>query len=272
MRYAVGVSGSGQHDQRIRQRFTRTAEAFSTFALSTRSAEAEKLAGLLLADFPLAPAAVALDVACGPGTFTLVLARKVQFVYGVDLTSAMLEQAAAAAAAAQLSNLRFHTADAAALPFAAARFDLAVCGYSLHHMPDPAAAVAEMARVVRPGGRIGLADLIVPTGADAELHNRIERVRDDSHAATLSREGIVALAEAAGLRVRAAQLDERRRDFDEWMRVCGWSAADPAYGSTRELMEQTLENDAAGFRPARSNGPLEFSQISLFLIAEKPAP
>jgi ubiquinone/menaquinone biosynthesis C-methylase UbiE len=256
--------------RRVEERFSRTAEQFASFSLSTRRHEASRLLGLLLDGFPEAARARALDVASGPGTFALALGPRVAEVRGLDLTPALVELARGAAAAAGLANVTFETGDAERLPYPDAAFDLAVCGYSLHHLSRPDRALAEMARVVRPGGRVGIADLIVPAGADAELANRIERTRDASHARTLASEELLGLAAGAGLRVIASELDERRRDFDDWLRIAGWSVADTAYVHTRRLLEFTLEDDRAGFRPARTAaGGLAFSQISLFLITEK---
>jgi ubiquinone/menaquinone biosynthesis C-methylase UbiE len=257
--------------RRVEERFTRTAEQFAAFSLATRHREARLLLNLLLEGFPDAARARALDVASGPGTFALALAPQVAEVRGLDLTPALVELARRAAADAGLANITFETGDAERLPFPDAAFDLATCGYSLHHMTRPDRALTEMARVVRSGGRIGIADLIVPAGADAELTNRIERLRDASHARTLPSEELLGLAAGAGLRVVASELDERRRDFDDWLRIAGWGPADEAYIHTRRLLETTLEDDRAGFRPARTaDGHLAFSQISLFLITEKP--
>ncbi len=55
----------------------------------------------------------------------------------------------------------FQEGDATALPFVDASFDLVFCRTAVHHFPDPAVVVAEMARVCRPGGRVAIADLIV---------------------------------------------------------------------------------------------------------------
>jgi len=79
---------AAQHS-RIRDRFTRTADQFSRFALSTRSKEAEHLAALV------SPRGteIALDLACGPGTFANAFALGTRFLIGFDLTPAMLRRA-----------------------------------------------------------------------------------------------------------------------------------------------------------------------------------
>ncbi|WP_460369490.1 class I SAM-dependent methyltransferase, partial [Actinocorallia lasiicapitis] len=71
-----------------------------------------------------------------------------------DRSDAMLERAKAHAAERHLDQVRFVRADAAALPFDDASFDLVTSFNGLHVLPDPAAAVAEFARVLRPGGTL----------------------------------------------------------------------------------------------------------------------
>ena len=98
----------------------------------------------------------ALDVACGTGAVTRVLAGRVGpqgQVFGVDLNPAML----AVAQSLGLTSAEFREADATQLPFGDSEFDVVVCQQGLQFVPEPEAAVGEMARVLRPGGRMGLA-------------------------------------------------------------------------------------------------------------------
>ena len=95
----------------------------------------------------------ALDVGCGTAFLALQLARLGHRAVGVDSTAAMLTVARAKASQAGL-GIDFRLADAAELPFAAASFDLLIERHVLWTLPDPAAALTEWARVLRPGGRL----------------------------------------------------------------------------------------------------------------------
>jgi ubiquinone/menaquinone biosynthesis C-methylase UbiE len=256
--------------ERVRQRFTRTAEAFAGFVLAKRSAEVDLLIRMAV---PEANESV-LDAACGPGTFALRFAPHAGMVIGLDYTPAMLKRARAAAAEAGAENLIFVQGDAATTPFREGSFHVVTCGYTLHHLTEPAAVMGEFARLVRRGGgRVALADLIAPEPGRAEVHTQIERARDASHVRTLTQPELLRMAKSCGLRVCAAERVELPRMFNHWMSVAGWARGDAAYEETRKQMEATFDNDAAGFHPQRPATPREdfsYTQTILCLVAEKP--
>ena len=96
----------------------------------------------------------ALEVGCGPGHLAARLAEHGLVVTGVDLDPAMIERARSNAARSSAgSRLSFVAADVANLPFEDASFDVVVSTLSMHHWADARAGLAEVARVLRPGGR-----------------------------------------------------------------------------------------------------------------------
>ena len=108
------------------------------------------------------------------------------------------------------------------MPFADGTFDLAICGYSIHHVLHPARVTAELARIVRSpsvrtGGRVALADMVSRDGADRELQTRIEKTRDASHTLALFAEEFRELLEQANMRVISSELAEKTRNFEVWM-------------------------------------------------------
>jgi ubiquinone/menaquinone biosynthesis C-methylase UbiE len=98
-----------------------------------------------------------LDVAAGNGNASLAAARRWCEVTSTDFVPALLERGRARAAAEGFS-VRFQEADAEALPFANASFDAVLSTYGVMFTPDQDRAAAEMLRVCRPGGKIGLAN------------------------------------------------------------------------------------------------------------------
>lgn len=100
------------------------------------------------------PPGVALDAACGTGRYARLLADRGHQVIGVDSSPDMLARARTRVPAA-----RFEQADLAALPVPDDSVDLVTCGLALTHLPDLAPAIAEFARVLRPGGHLVIADI-----------------------------------------------------------------------------------------------------------------
>jgi arsenite methyltransferase len=102
-----------------------------------------------------------LDVACGKGTSAFAVAEHFGCrVTGVDLSAANVRESAAEAEKRGLSSrVRFVVGDAETLPFAAGSFDALLCECAFCTFPDKAKAASEFARVLRPGGRVGMSDL-----------------------------------------------------------------------------------------------------------------
>ncbi|NCT82806.1 MAG: class I SAM-dependent methyltransferase [Comamonadaceae bacterium] len=98
-----------------------------------------------------------LDVAAGNGNASLAAARRGASVTSSDYVEALLQRGAARADAERL-QIEFRVADAEALPFADAGFDAVLSTFGVMFTPDQRRAAAELARVCRPGGRIGLAN------------------------------------------------------------------------------------------------------------------
>jgi arsenite methyltransferase len=105
----------------------------------------------------LRPEMIVADIGTGTGFMAAGLAPLVRHVYAVDGSSAMLE--AARRNLGEFSNVTVRLADGASLPFEDGALDAVFANMYLHHCPDPGAAIAEMVRVLRPGGRLVLTDL-----------------------------------------------------------------------------------------------------------------
>ncbi len=108
------------------------------------------------------PVGEVLDVGCGPGNVALRIAQLAPSVAvtGVDISPGMIEVASLHAADLGLATrTSFQVGDVKALPFEDERFDLVVSSFSLHHWADPAGGLAEVYRVLKPGGQARIYDL-----------------------------------------------------------------------------------------------------------------
>jgi SAM-dependent methyltransferase len=214
------------YEDSIREEFTQQSSGFGKAAVMT---SAETL-GALVELVPEDAGARWLESACGTGLVSRAIAAKVGSVTGVDLTPAMLEQARRGTADEEIENVDFSVGDATALEFADASFDGALTRLSLHHIPLSGRVVAEMARVVRPGGWIVVGDLVAAEsdGEGAVWREEIERLRDPSHWFCRTPESLREIGSKAGLALDREQLLPLDIDFDDWLaRGSGGRAAGP---------------------------------------------
>jgi ubiquinone/menaquinone biosynthesis C-methylase UbiE len=242
----------------VRRAFARQAGAYARSPLQTDPARL----GRLLDFVQPRPGERALDVACGPGVVTGALERAGLLAAGIDLTREMIREALPRGG-------RYVQGDVERLPFPGATFDLAVCRNSCHHFTAPETVLREMARVLRPGGRVIVEDMRAPEDPrKREYHETIERLRDLAHVRTLTRGEFRELAAAAGL----AGFEEAPLtfviDFDEWI-----DRAFPApekREQARLLMEASVGDDLCGLKVWRENGRLKFERQSLMWRAVRP--
>jgi demethylmenaquinone methyltransferase/2-methoxy-6-polyprenyl-1,4-benzoquinol methylase len=113
----------------------------------------------------LRPGDAALDVCCGTGDLALELAGRVLpggHVVGCDFSEPMLDLAREKAAAHGASGVRFEWADALRLPYDDGRFDAVTVGFGVRNLSDLDAGLAEMRRVLRPGGRLVILEITQP--------------------------------------------------------------------------------------------------------------
>ena len=205
---------------------------------------------------PLTADDLVLDVAAGTGHVARRLAPRVRTVVALDATRAMLEQGREHAP----PNVLFVEGDAAGLPFLDDSFDVVVTRFAIHHFDDPRVQLAEMRRVLRPGGRLAVADLVAQPEA-AATQNRLETLRDPSHARMLELDELAALVETDDVEVRDVV-----RPLEPWL-----VQTDPAPEAADEiraaLQKEMEDGPPTGFRPTIRDGELHFVHTMASLIA-----
>jgi SAM-dependent methyltransferase len=129
----------------------------------------------------LKPGETVLDVGCGAGFDTLIAARQVcptGRVIAVDMTPAMLEKAAAGAREAGFANVEFHQGFAESLPASDGSVDVVISNGVINLCPDKMAVFAEIDRVLKPGGRIQIGDMVVHKAVPDDAKADIDLWRD----------------------------------------------------------------------------------------------
>lgn len=153
----------------------------------------------LLALLPSASVGRLLDIGTGTGRLLELLGERATAATGIDASRAMLALARARLAGLALPNCSVRLGDMYRLPFADAAFDLVVLQMVLHYAEDPAAVLAEAARVLAPGGRLVVIDLAAYAASPRTLAlaHRWPGFADDT---------LVALLAGAGLAARPARI------------------------------------------------------------------
>jgi ubiquinone/menaquinone biosynthesis C-methylase UbiE/broad specificity phosphatase PhoE len=238
-----------------------------------RSPEQEQRLRHLLKFAQLRPDLSMIDIGSGSGALSIILAEEgAREVVGVDTSPAMLETAELLRLQSTSANVRrvsFRLAPAHALPFRDERFDVAICRLLLSHSHKPHDILEEIARLLKHGGMLLLADLLsVDDPVKRATQNAIEEKRNPSHVAARSADQYRKLVTGAGLVIEGEQSVTFERELDEWM--SDMQADQIARTLVREMVEAGLETDAAGLTARRRGDKIVFEQRLFYLKARKP--
>jgi ubiquinone/menaquinone biosynthesis C-methylase UbiE len=159
-----------------------------------------------------------LDAGCGSGHTAFTFAPHVAQITAVDLTLGMLDEARRRAGERGLTNIDFRLGDVEQLAFADQHFDLVVTRLSAHHWPHPQGALSEFRRVLRPGGRLLLSDIVAFDDFTADTFlQAIELLRDPSHVRDHGTHQWLAMCAEAGLPAEVVFTWGVRLDFADWV-------------------------------------------------------
>ena len=123
------------------------------------------------------PGEVVLDLGCGAGTDLLIAAQMTGAsgrAVGIDMTTSMLDRARASAEAMGLNNVELHESLIEELPLATDSVDVVISNGVIDLVPDKEAVFAEIDRVLRPGGRLQLADVVIRHEVSEDARRRID--------------------------------------------------------------------------------------------------
>ncbi len=168
-----------------------------------------------------------LDIATGTGFTAFAIAPYCRETLALDLTPEMLNEARRLAGERGLDGgrLGYLLGDAERLPFADRSLDLVTCRVSAHHFPHVERFVAEVARLLRPGGVFVLSDTVAPEDGElAALMDHLEVLRDPSHVHDLRPSEWRRLIEQAGLTVDMIDMSHTYLEFADWTRRSGTAA------------------------------------------------
>ena len=201
--------------QAVHDQFSKTAANYRTSAVHAAGEDLAAIARLVAQD----NAPVVLDAGCGAGHTAVNVAPHSAQVIAFDLSAQMLGQVERLAHERGLSNVQTRQGDVENLPFEDATFDIVTSRYSAHHWPNPGVALGEFARVLKPGGRFILRDIVAAEEPTYDTFlQALELLRDPSHVRDHSISQWRALYEAAGFQVDVVLTWMLPLNFDDWVR------------------------------------------------------
>ena len=209
-----------------------------------------------------------LEVASGTCLCGRSLAPYVKTVVCLDATPAMLVKGKAEAEKRSLDNMVFIKGLAEDLPFLDNSFDIVISRLAFHHFPDPETSFREMARVLKPSGKLVLIDM---EATDEELRTErdsLEKMRDNSHERMLSRIEMETMFLSCGLTIASEESADRSQRLSAWLDL---TKADDKTKDfiAQKMLEEMQGGSRTGFFPYMKDDAIWFDQHWILLIGRK---
>lgn len=204
------------HRQSVQEQFDPQAKAYLNSSVHANGKNLIKAQELVKQFIPRDGSG--LDIGCGAGHLSFALAPLVSRIVALDPSESMLATVREAAGGKGLTNIETARGSAEALPFPDASFIFVATRYSAHHWVDLDRALAEMRRVLRPGGYILVIDVETPSNPLVDTHfQALELLRDRSHVRDRSEVEWRRHFQAAGFALLEHSRWPLRLEFASWV-------------------------------------------------------
>ena len=211
-----------------------------------------------------------LDVGTGTGLLALLLARTTAEVVGIDVTPEMLAKASDRIRAADAGNITLMEAEASSLPFADGCFDLITSRTAFHHFEEPQKSVSEFYRVLKPGGRVVIEDVIGPEDdATRPIREHIEKLIDPSHVLAYRVSELRAMLRQAGFRITGELMPETKGLSLDFFVKKDARQNEAAVDELTQIFRENLNRDLGGLIAHEVEGRLVLKWLIYIIAAAK---
>lgn len=209
-----------------------------------------------------------LEVAAGTCACGRAIAPFVQDVTCLDLTPAMLAVGKDLAEKQELCNMNYVLGDAEQMPFLDCSFDIVISRLAFHHFLKPDHCFAEMARVLKPGGKLVVIDMEATEESLREIQDKIETLRDPSHIKNLSKGEFEAMFVNNHLIIENTNTTQIPVSLTAWLNLTNASAK-VSTDISKCFTDEIEGGQLTGFMPYRKDGEIYFNQRWLMVIGKK---
>lgn len=261
----MDTSSSNDQKDRVRDQFNRHA---AKYAVSQVHQGGESLDRVVEFAEPVS-SDLAVDIATGTGFTGCAVAPYVRRMIATDIARSMLYETQKLATNRRLSNVTVQYADAEALPFQNESLDIVTCRTAPHHFPNPAAFLSEVARTLKPGGRLVISDTCSPESDDVEAWmHRLELLRDATHVRNYRPTDWERMVTQAGLTWTVSDISSRQpMSFDEWIERSG--SLSEASVTLRRMMADASDVTRKSFHIEKQGSDFWFSWTYIVFRAVK---
>lgn len=202
------------HHDKVKQQFGAQANAYLTSTVHAQGEDLQKLGHLLINYSD----ACLLDLGCGAGHVSFLAAQSVHNVTAYDLSDEMLKVVSDTASKRGLENIVTKQGFVEKLPFIDQTFDVVTSRNSLHHWRDVGMALHEAARVLKPGGKLFLIDVVSPGNPVLDIWlQTVEALRDTSHVRDYCASELIRYLGEAGFITDGSYSYRLHLQFDNWV-------------------------------------------------------
>lgn len=244
----------------IKSQFNKQADKFSKFSLT----KDERILEFFFNYCNLDQHDCLLDVACGSGEFAVFCAKKLKYVYGLDITNKMIKLAEKKAHNNNLSNIKFLCSDVENIPLDNELFSVTTCRSAFHHMKNYEKVFSEMVRCVKIGNKICIQDMLRYKNEKVNnFFENIEKYIDISHNKALSEEIFLNLFERYSIKVGKKFVAELEHNLAEYMSHAVQSKKN--LSKINKLVENGLnDSEISKFLYTKNNG-INFKKLGIII-------